>query len=370
MSLQATEILHDQEPNKDKSGDVVHKITATQQIIASTVGALATSLIVTPLDVVKIRLQAQQRASKNCFIYSNGLMEHLCYCINGDSHAHVHASDGSTIPIDKKRVRWYNRPMPTGHLNGTFDALIKISRSEGILSLWSGLPPTLLMAIPATVVYFTVYDRLRVSLWTWHGSTTQPLWIPMFCGAAARCIAATVISPLEMIRTKMQSTKLSYHEVGLALKQLVRHEGISSLWRGLGPTFIRDVPFSSIYWATYEQLKQSFNQQSTTLQFSLSAGAFAGSLAAISTHPFDLVKTHRQIELGEMDILRESKLGRRTNSTMHILQTIYRRNGIAGCFSGIVPRVIKVAPSCAIMISCYEIGKQFFVAYNQEKSSV
>lgn len=36
----------------------------------------------TPLDVVKIRLQAQQKAllSNKCYLYCNGLMEHLCPC--------------------------------------------------------------------------------------------------------------------------------------------------------------------------------------------------------------------------------------------------------------------------------------------------
>lgn len=38
--------------------------------------------LVTPLDVVKIRLQAQQKAllSNKCYLYCNGLMEHLCPC--------------------------------------------------------------------------------------------------------------------------------------------------------------------------------------------------------------------------------------------------------------------------------------------------
>lgn len=40
------------------------------------------SFSVTPLDVVKTRLQAQQKAliSNKCFLYCNGLMDHLCPC--------------------------------------------------------------------------------------------------------------------------------------------------------------------------------------------------------------------------------------------------------------------------------------------------
>lgn len=34
----------------------------------------------TPLDVVKTRLQAQQTATNKCFLYCNGLMDHLCPC--------------------------------------------------------------------------------------------------------------------------------------------------------------------------------------------------------------------------------------------------------------------------------------------------
>lgn len=353
-------------------GDDVHMITPTQQIISSTVGALATSLIVTPLDVVKIRLQAQQKNfyKNKCFLYCNGLMEHICYCVNGHKNGHLHGTNGTHIAIDPRDVKWYRRPVE-GRLNGTFDALIKISRSEGLSSLWSGLPPTLLMAIPATVIYFTVYDRLRANLWAWNGSSQQPIWIPMFCGASARCIAATTISPLEMVRTKMQSKKLSYLEVTTAIKQLVKIEGWPSLWRGLGPTLLRDVPFSSIYWASYEFLKQSFDQRTPTLHFSLPAGALAGTIAAVTTLPFDVVKTHRQIELGERDLLEpEKRASDVSRGTKDILRKIYRQSGYSGLFSGIVPRVIKVAPSCAIMIACYEHGKQFFVNYNRERASL
>ena len=58
---------------------------AIQCIFVRKIYFLKFCLVVTPLDVVKIRLQAQQKAmlSNKCFLYCNGLMDHLCPCLNG-----------------------------------------------------------------------------------------------------------------------------------------------------------------------------------------------------------------------------------------------------------------------------------------------
>ena len=42
----------------------------------------------------------------------------------------------------------------------------------------------------------------------------------------------------------MQSEKLTYREVRKAVKDTLKHEGVLSLWKGLGPSLLRDVPFS------------------------------------------------------------------------------------------------------------------------------
>jgi solute carrier family 25 protein 39/40 len=39
--------------------------------------------------------------------------------------------------------------------------MVKISQTEGVRSLWSGLSPTLVLAVPATIVYFVSYEQLR-----------------------------------------------------------------------------------------------------------------------------------------------------------------------------------------------------------------
>lgn len=80
--------------------------------------------------------------------------------------------------------------------------------------MWSGLGPTLVLALPATVIYFVTYEQVRSRLRDWvrpgQGLSQQPLWVPLASGGIARIWAATIVSPLEMIRTRMQAQKMSY----------------------------------------------------------------------------------------------------------------------------------------------------------------
>lgn len=52
--------------------------------------------------------------------------------------------------------------------------------------------------------------------------------------------------------------------------------------------------------------------------------------------------------------------------TIAILQRIFEQNGVRGIFAGVIPRVVKVAPACAIMITSFEYGKAFFFRANVE----
>lgn len=134
-------------------------------------------------------------------------------------------------------------PKPAVPLNGTIDAFIKISRSEGVYSLWSGLGPTLVSALPSTVIYFVAYEQIKRQLISVHHkiygktSDTMPLYVPLMSGIMSRIFAVTAVSPIELIRTKMQSQKLSYADLSTAIKDLVRNEGVFALWKGLKECF-------------------------------------------------------------------------------------------------------------------------------------
>ncbi|NWW84153.1 S2540 protein, partial [Rhynochetos jubatus] len=322
------------------------KTTIIEQAMASCCGAIITSLFVTPLDVIKTRLQAQSNpfSKGKCFVYSNGLMDHICVCENGDSKA------------------WYKKP---GHFKGTLDAFVKIVQTEGIKSLWSGLPPTLIMALPTTVIYFTCYDQLSEALKSRLGKDNEH--IPVLAGSLSRFGSVTVVSPLELIRTRMQYRKLSYKQVYTCIRSKVTADGWLSLWRGWSSTVLRDVPFSAMYWYNYERFKRMMCKEvgahEPTFFIAFTSGAASGSIVAVITLPFDVVKTHRQTELWESETLKIPQ--RDGSSTWAVMRKIVAKNGMTGLFAGIIPRLFKVAPACAIMISTYEYGKSFFSRFNE-----
>jgi solute carrier family 25 protein 39/40 len=333
-------------------------LTPQQQMLSSGAGALTVSLLMTPLDVVKIRLQTQERfQAKKCFLYSNGLMDHLCPKTNGDPPVRrIHTAQ------EICDCKWYNRPK---YFNSTADAFIKITRTEGLPSLWSGLSPTLALAVPATVIYFTMFEQLRAGLDAVRPGAGGPVpwWVPLTAGGLARLVAVSIVSPLELVRTKMQSQKMPLSQVVQCLRLLVATQGLRGLWNGYTATLLRDVPFSAIYWPLYEQTKASlaplypaYGPNSFPVNFA--SGGVAGSVASTLTLPFDVLKTLKQIDLGERDIM-GVKPGR-SASNLTIVRELLREQGAGAFFTGLTPRLLKVAPACAIMLSSYEWCKGLF----------
>ncbi|KYQ91268.1 mitochondrial substrate carrier family protein [Tieghemostelium lacteum] len=310
--------------------------TVKKQMIASIIGGMVTALTVTPLDVVKTRLQTSTKSK----------------------------------------------------IGGTVDTLIKITRTEGIHTLWRGLGPSLLMTIPSSTIYFTTYEHLKDYMYKLtdgdninrniENTTHSRFTVPLLAGSLARIISATFTSPIELIRTNSQGVvqKDPFNSVRL-IRQIYTNVGLTGLWRGLIPTLIRDVPFSAFYWSGYEITKEilmkqrshlyqyPYNSRNPTPFFvNFLSGAISGTFAAIITTPIDVIKTRIQMSVQQEQILHQSPNNQQSNSSNNSksfsssptqnLKMIIEKEGWKGLTKGMVPRVAKVSPACAIMVSTYE----------------
>lgn len=283
--------------------------------------------------------------------------------------------------------------------NSTFDGLRKIARNEGLTTLWRGLSPTLVMTVPANIIYFTGYDWLRFNKQSPINQFTSDNYAPLAAGGVARIVAAAAVGPIEMFRTRMQASQSTggshLTETAKGMAEMVSSHGYTSLWRGLTLTLWRDVPFSAIYWWGYESVRgiltetrersrgrsleidgsrakartrsQSRENHTNTFTDSFIAGASSGAVASILTMPFDVGKTRRQVfnDPGTSAPGVERVLAPEEKSMPRFLWHIYKQEGLSGLWRGWIPRTLKIAPACAIMISSYEVGKRAFRLVNE-----
>lgn len=213
-----------------------------------------------------------------------------------------------------------------------------------------------LIGVPSSTFYMLTYDQLHR---TWLPPLSPwPSLTPMFAGIVARSLISSVASPLELIRTNLQSTPMSadtpntLRSVLADIRGVARENGVRSLWRGVGPTLWRDVPFSGIYWFGYERLKRflgSCGYEGAHAAFF--SGAVSGTAAAIVVSPFDTLKTRRQAL-----VMSSLSGGSSSTSLIGVCRDIIRNEGGGALYAGLTPRIVKIAPACGIMISCFEVS--------------
>ncbi|KAM6498167.1 Mitochondrial carrier domain containing protein [Amanita muscaria] len=321
----------------------------TAKLVAAAAGSTTTALTMTPFDVVKTRLQTQPPQVRPLF--PKPPQNTCCQSTNPASCIRNMSSIARPLTSDVVCV-WEGGVFKTERVNGFVDAVRHVQRAEGIPGLWKGVGTSLLIGVPSSTTYILTYD------WLVH-SVLPPLipselGVPLAAGIIARTTIASLVSPLELIRTNLQSTPLSPDKphtltsVLSSVRGLVHRHGVTFLWRGLEPTLWRDVPFSGIYWASYESCKKAFQRRGHTGAWvAFTSGAASGMLAAVITSPFDVLKTRRQA-------LIMSSSHQRISSTSSLFFNIIRTEGIPALFAGNLPRMAKIAPACGIMIACYE----------------
>lgn len=179
-------------------------------------------------------------------------------------------------PLDLVRARLTTEMEGTRHYNGMIDAFRKITKTEGIMGFYSGVGPTLLVAVPNLAISYTVYgtlkeytldDELFYNMRKIDADSGEPklgFFLTVMCGAASGILASLVTFPMDTIRRRMQIQALHFtpEERLTSMEQfhrLITKEGLGSLYRGLSPELLKVVPMVGTMFMTYEWTKDMLN---------------------------------------------------------------------------------------------------------------
>lgn len=106
----------------------------------------------------------------------------------------------------------------------------------------------------------------------------------------------------------------------------------------------------------------------------LAAGAISGAVAQTCTYPLYVVcNGKRALLMCNSDVLRRRfqvnsmpGMGNQYTSISHAIRTILSQEGVLGLYKGIIPNLLKVAPSMASSWLSFELTRDFLLSLNPD----
>ncbi|KHJ43859.1 hypothetical protein D918_05912 [Trichuris suis] len=155
------------------------------------------------------------------------------------------------LPLEKRR----------GYSN-VFDALLRVVKEEGVVTLWRGCAPTVIRAMVVNATQLATYSQAKQLLLQTNSMKDGigcHFWASMISG-----LATTVTSmPVDMAKTQLQNMQMidgrpEFRGAFDVWAKVVKKEGILALWKGFTPYYLRLGPHTVLTFVFLEQMKTAY----------------------------------------------------------------------------------------------------------------
>lgn len=285
-------------------------------------------------------------------IFSHLKYEHLVAGISGGV-----TSTLILHPLDLIKIRFAvndGRSAAVPQYRGLSSAFITIFRQEGVRGLYKGVTPNVWGSGTAWGFYFMFYNTIKT--FVQGGNTTQPLGptMHMLIAAESGILTLFLTNPIWVVKTRLclqygaaeaKGNAGEYRGMIHALSQLYRSEGVRGLYRGFVPSML-GVSHGALQFMTYEEMKNYYNEY-RQLPIDTKLGtpeylAFAATsklIAAAATYPYQVIRArlqdHHHSYQGTWDCVKQT----------------WRYERIGGFYKGLIPYLVHVTPNiCMVML--------------------
>uniref|UniRef100_A0A3P8V9V3 Mitochondrial glutamate carrier 1 n=1 Tax=Cynoglossus semilaevis TaxID=244447 RepID=A0A3P8V9V3_CYNSE len=262
------------------------------------------------------------------------------------------------FPIDLAKTRLQNQQNGSRLYTSMSDCLIKTIRSEGYFGMYRGAAVNLTLVTPEKAIKLAANDFFRHHL-SKDGNVSVIVTTPMEMlkiqlQDAGRIAAQRKLMP----ETVAPGTVETKSQTAMQLtRQLLREKGIAGLYKGLGATLLRDVPFSIIYFPLFANLNKMGNKGAegpAPFYVSFISGCLAGSTAAVAVNPVDVIKTRLQS-------LNRGSSEDTYSGVTDCIRKIMRNEGPSAFLKGAYCRALVIAPLFGIAQVVYFLGVGEFI---------
>ncbi|KAK0386689.1 hypothetical protein NLU13_6523 [Sarocladium strictum] len=252
-------------------------------------------------------------------------------------------------------------------------ALKKMWVEEGWRGFMRGNGTNCIRIVPYSAVQFSSYNFYKRNIFEAYPDAPLAPLTRLVCGGIAGITSVFLTYPLDIVRTRLSIQSASFAELGDKPKKLpgmwvtmvtiYKNEGgMAALYRGIIPTVAGVAPYVGLNFMVYESVRKYLTpdgDRDPSAARKLLAGAISGAIAQTCTYPFDVLR--RRFQINTM-----SGMGYQYKSITDAVRVIVSQEGIKGLYKGIVPNLLKVAPSMASSWLSFEMTRDYLVALKPE----
>lgn len=189
-----------------------------------------------------------------------------------------------------------------------------------------------------------------------------------FMGSIAGAIGATVVYPIDLVKTRMQNQRsvivgeMLYRNSFDCFRKVLRNEGFLGLYRGLPPQLVGVAPEKAIKLAMNDLMRSLLKNPrdgSITVINEAIAGGCAGASQVVFTNPLEIVKIRLQVQGEVAKISGVQRPG---------AVSIVRSLGLVGLYKGASACLLRDIPFSMIYFTVYShLKKDIFGEGKNEK---
>ncbi|KAM8784872.1 mitochondrial thiamine pyrophosphate carrier isoform 2-T2 [Rhynchonycteris naso] len=240
-------------------------ISNFEAAVAGSVSGLVTRVLISPLDVIKIRFQFLSFEMLTEVVHRASVHDARDFSVHfvcGGLSACM--ATLAVHPVDVLRTRFAAQGEPRVYKT-LRDAVVTMYRTEGPLVFYKGLNPTLIAIFPYAGFQFSFYNYLqRICEWVMPAEGKKNGNLKnLLCGSGAGVISKTLTYPLDLFKKRLQvggfeQARVTFGQVrsyqGLldCARQVLREEGMRGFFKGLSPSLLKAAFSTGLVFFWYE----------------------------------------------------------------------------------------------------------------------
>lgn len=253
-------------------------------------------------------------------------------------------------PLDLVKCRLQVNPAKYKNLFNGFKVTMA---DEGVRGLAKGWAPTAIGYSIQGLGKFGLYEYFKILYADLLGEENAYYWrttLYLAASASAELFADIGLVPLESIKVKIQTTPGFANTMREAVPKMLKQEGVSAFFKSLVPLWLRQIPYTMMKFACFERTVEIIYAnvvpkpradctKGEQLLVTFAAGYIAGVFCAVVSHPADTLVSKLNQEKGA--------------SSVDVLKKI----GFGGLWKGLGPRIIMIGTLTALQWFIYDSVK-------------